>query len=580
MSRYDALSDVALPQTKVSGARHATRILYESWSVSQGNIQVTSGTPQQARSESTITVNPANPSNLVAASKKFSNPLTYRFTMGLRVSFDGGEGWQDASLPTLPEWGSMVGSNGQDAPSGMTDPAVAFDHVGNAFMVGEPIQYATNGDINTVGMYVYKSINGGLNWSAPVPLHIGDLSDDKSWIACDNTPTSPHFGNVYIVWGAGSPLRFARSTNHGQTWTGVSGQPPGSTLVTSCFAPEVSIGLDGTVHVVWFFDGEDSIASPGTTIEYVRSTDGGATFEPQRSIVSGVHGLRGNLPETNGWPHFAGATFRVITVATGCGLARDPLGSGGAPNALAPSPFIVAWSDFRDGAARIYYRMSSNGGASFDGPSQGQALLGGSFTNGSLHHFHPQIVSTGSGIVGCAYYEFGPKAGGNRIDVKLSASFDLGITFDQTATITSKPWDPSIDAPFSHGDPQVTFIGEYFGLDADMMSFNVLWTDTRTGVQELFYSRVETEKYDPPAVLGGVVAQIISGVVQDGGGLILVGGHLVPIPPRGPIFELSQALIALDAAGKMQGPVGARLTRSVFDAIGSIAQLAGQRSQV
>ena len=47
--------------------------------------------------------------------------------------------------------------------------------------------------------------------------------------------------------------------------------------------------------------------------------------------------------------------------------------------------------------------------------------------------------------------------------------------------------DPAVSAPLSHGKPNDTFIGEYFGFDADDETFAVIWTDTRTGVQELFY---------------------------------------------------------------------------------------------
>jgi hypothetical protein len=82
----------------------------------QHDIQVTSGTPKQARSESIIAVNPLDRNNLIAASKKFSNPQTYRFTIGVRVSFDGGGSWQDATLPTLPDWPAMAGKGGEDAP--------------------------------------------------------------------------------------------------------------------------------------------------------------------------------------------------------------------------------------------------------------------------------------------------------------------------------------------------------------------------------------------------------------------------------------------------------------------------------
>jgi hypothetical protein len=150
----------------------------------------------------------------------------------------------------------------------------------------------------------------------------------------------------------------------------------------------------------------------------MRSIDGGETFEPQITIVTGVHSLRNSLPQIGNpnigmWPHFPGATFRVITLATGCAFGTDPLSKN----------FVVAWSDFREGAARIYYRKSSNGGLSFDGPANGQSLVDGN-TNLSLHHFHPQIIATGSGVIGCAYYEYGPKSGRNLIDVILSASFD------------------------------------------------------------------------------------------------------------------------------------------------------------
>src|SRR6266540_2102449 len=234
------------------------------------DVQVTSGPPKQARSESIIVSNPVNSSNLIAASKKFSNPQTYRFTMGIRVSFDNGSTWTDATVPTLPEWGDMVGIGSNDATSGMTDPAVAFDHFGNAFIVGEPIKYQPNGNIDTIGMFVYKSTDGGLNWSAPTPLHVGDVNDDKSWIACDNNPSSPYYGRVYIAWGAATPLRFARSLDHGAHWKGVSNDSPGTPLVNATYGPEISVGLDGTVHIVWHPDGSN-------TIEYIRSTDGGET---------------------------------------------------------------------------------------------------------------------------------------------------------------------------------------------------------------------------------------------------------------------------------------------------------------
>jgi hypothetical protein len=55
--------------------------------------------------------------------------------------------------------------------------------------------------------------------------------------------------------------------------------------------------------------------------------------------------------------------------------------------------------------------------------------------------------------------------------------------------VSNVPWDPAIDAPLSHGSPLTTFIGEYFGLGSSSRGFFPFWTDTRTGIQEIFSGR-------------------------------------------------------------------------------------------
>ena len=133
-----------MPRRPVADAVFSSRTLRALFTKTglfpQRNIQVTAGTLQQARSESVLAINPRDRNNLIAASKKFSNPKTYRFTIGVRVSYDGGDHWQDALLPTLPEWDEHDGDLIVER-AGMTDPTVVFDDFGNAFMVGEPIRY-------------------------------------------------------------------------------------------------------------------------------------------------------------------------------------------------------------------------------------------------------------------------------------------------------------------------------------------------------------------------------------------------------------------------------------------------------
>jgi len=379
-------------------------------------------------------------------------------------------------------------------------------------------------------------VDGGKTWEQPKQL-TSDTTDDKQWVVCDTNLSSPYYGNVYVAWAASEPLKFARSTDHGVTWTGKGQEAPGSLLVPYAFAPDLSVSADGTLHIVWH--------NLGGTIDYIRSTDGGNTFEPQRTIVSGVSSLGSALPITDNWPHFDHGKFRVLTLATSCA------GSGGV--------IVVAWADMREGRSRIYYRRSLDRGTTWEGPDGGQPLLP-QVSYGDTHCFHPQIQATGTGVVGCAFYTFGLETAGKYlIQLQLAGSWDDAASFPEFITVTEKPWDPLLHPPFAHGDPNVHFIGEYFGLDANDEDFALLWTDTRTGYQELWSDVVRTKKTSGPRI-AEIVATIIAGVVQDGGGWIMINGKLIRVPPRGPVFEALQALATkaekLEPKGAQRGTRG------------------------
>jgi hypothetical protein len=128
------------------------------------------------------------------------------------------------------------------------------------------------------------------------------------------------------------------------------------------------------------------------------------------------------------------------------------------------------------------------------------------------------------------------------IDVELAASWDGGTTFDPAITVSDQGWDPLVNAPKSHGDPNVDFIGDYIGLDADQYDFALLWTDTRTGVQELRSAVVETRSVRCKQV-PEISATILVGVVQDGGGWVIIGGKLHRIPPRSPLVRVLREAI-------------------------------------
>jgi hypothetical protein len=409
------------------------------------NIQVThDADPNNARSESSIAINPQNPQQIVAGSKKFKDIKTYDFTLATAWSADGGMTWKDSGEVPIPDW------------EGISDPALAWDDSGNVYLVALPFSKLP-ALTNRVGIAVYKSTDGGQTWSAPKLIHASG-GDDKQWVAGDGNPASRFRGRVYAAWDDGSSMRFARSLDHGNTWIGTGAGPVGSILAGDSFAPEINVAADGTVYIVW---------RAGDQVKMIASTDGGNSFHPVAPPATGITEVPGSLP---------GGKFRVETIPTACvGIGKT---------------VMVAWADNREGFSRIYYSLSNDGGASWiTGPSGQPLMPDAPPPTANLQHFHPQIVSDPNGFISCAFYEFGPKPTTYLIDVILAKSFDGGGTFSEHFTVTDQPWDPTVDAPWANGNPNVTFIGDYFGLDASSEGFYPLWTDTRTGIQELWTER-------------------------------------------------------------------------------------------
>src|SRR5260370_27295691 len=220
------------------------------------NVRVTfDNNPQNDRSESALVVNPLNPQNMVGASKRFTNPPAYQFSLAAYVTQDAGQNWVEAApLQLLPGWG------------GTSDPALAFDASGNVYLVGLP--FDNSGNLNVLGIAVYSSADGGMTWSAPNVIH-SSPGDDKQAAASDLHPLSPFYGQVYAAWDDGSTLRFAR-TSDGVNWNGVGNNSPGVGLeaVQESFFPDISATRDGEGYVV---------LRAGNNLKFVKYTDGGTT---------------------------------------------------------------------------------------------------------------------------------------------------------------------------------------------------------------------------------------------------------------------------------------------------------------
>jgi hypothetical protein len=195
--------------------------------------------------------------------------------VGWATSSDGGATWQHGPLPgiTTPEGGPYLRA---------TDPSIAYDKKHGVWLAST-LAYTGS----TWRVLTSRSANG-ISWSGPVVTASGS-SPDKNWIACDNTASSPFYGNCYTEWddnGLGNLEQMTTSSDGGLTWgpsratadsaSGLGGQP----LVKS----------NGVV-VVPFSENFGGIG-------YFTSTNGGASWTASKTVASSIdHGVVGMRTE-------------------------------------------------------------------------------------------------------------------------------------------------------------------------------------------------------------------------------------------------------------------------------------------
>ncbi len=157
--------------------------------------------------------------------------------IGWTTSPDGGNGWNDGLLPL-----TVAGKQATTAAGPLwraADPSVAHDEQDKTWLIAST---GLNGTGGSVGLFVNSSKDGH-KWSAPVVAHAaaaGDAPQNGS-LACDNWPSSKGYGNCYLAYNniASTPanlLQFVTSTDGGATWSA-----PGSTADASTGTSAVAL---------------------------------------------------------------------------------------------------------------------------------------------------------------------------------------------------------------------------------------------------------------------------------------------------------------------------------------------------
>jgi hypothetical protein len=214
---------------------------------------------------------------------------TGRFTDGgssnvaWTTSTDGGTSWTSGSLPGTTIYASPAGTYAR-----VTDPAVAYDAKHGAWLISTLALVNGNGGPNGAAVLTSRSTNGGTAWGSPVVTAAasGGSDYDKNWIACDNTATSPFYGNCYTAWddfGHRNKVLISTSSDGGLTWG-----PATSNRASVIGAIPVPLP-NGTVVIV-------TANAYETAILAFVSTNGGASWSKAQTVTPiNEHGTAGGI---------------------------------------------------------------------------------------------------------------------------------------------------------------------------------------------------------------------------------------------------------------------------------------------
>jgi hypothetical protein len=240
-----------------------------------------------------------------------------------------------------------------------------------------------------------RSTNGGTDFSTQ------QLSDKAAFSASPQIGVDGA-GNISVVWESDSApvgILFRNSTD------GVTFSPavnlatnPVNPNLTGSLAPQMAVGVDGSINVVW----EDDFSGQ-SDISFARSTDNGATFSATKNLSNN------------------------FGASVGAQIAVDASGN-----------IDVVWKDNTSGNNQILFTRSTDQGAHF--------LNANNLSNGSYDSSNPQIQVGTNGSVYVTWQEIVPPSFNNSIFVARSsdggANFLLPLT--DVSNDTGNATNPSI----------------------------------------------------------------------------------------------------------------------------------------
>ncbi|HEX7139109.1 MAG TPA: hypothetical protein VF219_14740 [Vicinamibacterales bacterium] len=464
----------------------AMQQMVHAFAASVGSNLDPAGGVSTYQGEVQLAVNPNNPLQIVAGANTFyrdpdpncQSPLggsanTFG-TQALYGSTDGGVTWTYKCAP----WPASLNGGVPGATEYYgSDPAVAWDTLGNAYAVYMLVSQANNGDSGTA-IVISRSANSGTTWTSLGTI-VDNISnpfafDDKELVDIDQSPGPPsalsHPGRIYVVWDENNVERIAHSDN-GTSWTTVVLPTPG--IGQFDIAGNVKVGADGTVYVIWNRLVYTGNKQSSEVIVFSKSVDGGNSWSAPVTVSTLALLSFGNnsLPpaqEQRGVNSFGSLTLDTNSASAYFGR------------------LYVAFSDFPSGKTsgtdtNTYVASSSNGGSSWS------PRVKVNDDSGTATQFFPwAAVDESDGTLNVAWYDTRADVNNKQAQFYYARSSNGGASFepnilvnDNGGTVWNNAVNYSDENNTDNPNSDANQYGDYSGIIAVNRKVYPLWTDSR-----------------------------------------------------------------------------------------------------
>ena len=251
--------------------------------------------------------------------------------IGFATAAFGGENWVHGFLPGVTTFSSPAGPYDR-----ASDASVAWDARHRVWLISYLAIHSTpTGGTGVVDVLVSRSTDG-IQWGMPVPVAAINQFLDKNWTVCDNSASSPFYGNCYTEFDNASQRDLelmSTSTDGGMTW----GEAKATADAAHGLGGQPLVQPDGRVVVPF--------SALGGSMRSFVSTDGGGSWGASALISRTIaHRVAGGIRAPSLPSAEIDASGRIYVIWQSC---RFEAGCAANDIVLTTSDDGLTWSDVR-----------------------------------------------------------------------------------------------------------------------------------------------------------------------------------------------------------------------------------------